>query len=328
MSGGRVLVTGASGFVGSHLAAALSARGQAVRGLVRSTSGRRSLERLGVEIAEGDVTDAGSLSSAMAGCDRVFHAAALVPRYRGSRDEFHAANVRGSLAVGRAALRAGIDRFVYLSAASVYGSRPRGTLDESAPVAPDSRYGASKWEAEATLLALHAEHGLPVVVARLAATFGPGNRGWLGLCRALSNGRFRMIGSGSNHLHPCHIVDAVAALRRCGEVEGIEGETYIVSADEPLEVREFLSMLAEEIGVNGNVRTVPRLPYRGLRAINRVTYRAFEREMPFGRRYDLFFADRAYRNEKAKRELGFRPTGSIRDAVGAMVRWYREEGLL
>lgn len=328
MSRGRVLVTGASGFVGSHVAEALSRRGFAVLALVRSTSDKRRLERLDVEIVEGDVTDTPSLSSAMAGCERVFHAAALVPRYRGSRDEFHAANVEGSLAVGRAALRVGVERLVYLSTGNVYGSRPRGALDEGVPVAPDSYYGASKWEAERGLLALHAEHGLPVVVARLTPTFGPGNRGWLGLCRALSSGRFRMIGGGFNRLHPCHIADAIAALERCGEVQGIEGETYIVSADKPLEVREFVSMIAEETGVNGSVGTIPRLPYRGLRAFDRIAFKACRRDIASIRRYDLFFADRVVRNTKAKRELGFRPRGSIRDAVQEMVGWYREQGLL
>jgi nucleoside-diphosphate-sugar epimerase len=328
MSDGRVLVTGASGFIGSHLAEALSAQGHSVRAFVRPTSDKRPLERLGLEIVEGDITDAGSVSNAIAGCERVFHAAAFTTRDRGTWRKYHAVNVEGSRAVGRAALHAGVDRVVYLSSASVYGTRTRGLVDEITPVAPDSHYGLSKREAERALLALHAEHGLPVVVARLSTVVGPGFRGWLGLCRAVSKGGFRMIGDGANRSHPCHIVDAVAALQRCGEVAGIEGETYNISADDPVEVREVVSMIAEEIGVNGTVGTIPRLPYRALRALDRLTYRAFEHEIGFIRRYDLFFRDRVYRNAKAKRELGFRPRGSIRDAVRDMVGWYREQGLL
>jgi nucleoside-diphosphate-sugar epimerase len=329
MIGGRVLVTGASGFVGSHLAEALSAQGHSVRALVRPSSDTAPLRRLDVEIVKGDLKDADSVSRAVAGCDRVFHAAAVMNHDGSRREEYYAANVGGTLEVGRSALRTGVERLVYVSTGGVYGTiKPGAVVDERTPVAPDSHYHASKWQGERALMGLHTEHGLPVVVARLPIVLGRRSPGWLDLCRTLSAGRFRMIGDGANRWHPCHVADVVAALERCGDVAGIQGETYIVSADEPLEVRELVSMLAEEVGVDPPEKAISRLPFRALRAVDQFSYRALGREIARIRRYDLFFKERTYRNEKAKRELGFQPRGSIRAAVREMVGWYREQGLL
>src|SRR5580658_1394530 len=179
----RVLVTGASGFIGSHLTQSLLAGGHEVRALVRySSSGSigwleeiPESERGGLEIVLGDVRDAAHVHKVVAGCQVVYHLAALIaiPYSYQAPASFIATNVEGTLNVLQAACDAGVERFVHTSTSEVYGSAQFVPISETHPLNAQSPYAASKAGADQLALSFHSSFGLPVSVIRPFNTFGP-----------------------------------------------------------------------------------------------------------------------------------------------------------
>ena len=168
-----VLVTGATGFLGHNLIPLLVERGHCVRALVRPMSDISFLRECGAEFALGDVRDADAVNAAMTGCEAVIHAAGKF-RFWGQYEEFHDINVEGTRNVLEAAQRAGVRRFVHISTIAVVGSPRPGTLiTEDTPCQPVDDYQRSKLEGEKSALAYHAEHGLPAIVLRPGAFYGP-----------------------------------------------------------------------------------------------------------------------------------------------------------
>lgn len=324
----RVLVTGASGFIGGHLVQALSARGHEVRALVHRSLADGVLRAAGADIVRGDMRDPDVAAQAVAGCVRVFNSAAVVSHGSHSPAEYRDVNVAAAVVLARAALREGVERFVQVSTTGVYGQRTWGRADETTQPAPDNHYRTTKLAAERALLDLHSEAELPVAIVRLARILGARSGSWLGLCRALSAGGLRMVGDGRNRSHACHVDDVVALLMRCGEAEGIEGETYIACSDDPIEVRELLALFATALGVPAPTRSLPAAPYQALAALDRLSHRTVGRELGVVRRYDLFFTDRAYSNAKARSQLGVAPRAKVADGVRETVEWYRGQGLV
>ena len=172
----HALVTGAGGFIGSHLVAALVRSGTRVRALVHyNSAGRRGqLDDLpgdvveAVEIIAGDVTDPGCVEAAVRGCDTVFHLAALIgiPYSYRAPQSYVATNVAGTLAVLEACRAAGVARLVHTSTSEVYGSPESVPIAETHRLKPQSPYAATKAAADLLALSYHASFGLPVVVVR------------------------------------------------------------------------------------------------------------------------------------------------------------------
>jgi nucleoside-diphosphate-sugar epimerase len=174
----RVLVTGGAGFIGSHLAGALLARGDEVRILDNFSTGKReNLDELGgaLEVLEGDIRDSALCFAAVKGVDAVLHQAALgsVPRSIEDPTTTHAVNVDGTLHLLCAAQEAGVRRFVFASSSSVYGNAPEKVKVESLPARPLSPYAVSKVAAEAYTLVFHHVYGLETVALRYFNVFGP-----------------------------------------------------------------------------------------------------------------------------------------------------------
>jgi nucleoside-diphosphate-sugar epimerase len=195
----NILVTGATGFIGPHLAKRLVQEGYHVRALVRPVTNASALESLGVEIVRGDVRDSRAVERAITSCPLVFHLAARTSHGNLPAKDIHSINVEGTAHVAHAAAHAGIARLVLSSTTRVYGIIKNRAVDERTPVKPDSPYPESKVQAERIVLSHHAYHGLLVVVARITSVFGPGSKSWLGLFQSIAAGRFRLLGAGDNY---------------------------------------------------------------------------------------------------------------------------------
>lgn len=178
-----VLVTGAGGFIGSHLTETLLERGHRVRALVRYTS-QQSIGWLaqvrpelasGMEIVHGDVCDVRCMREAVARCQRIYHLAALgsVPYSYIAPASFVAVNIQGTLNVLEAARERAVERVVVTSTSETYGTAQYTPIDERHPLQPQSPYSASKIGADSLALSYHATFGLPVTVVRPFNTFGP-----------------------------------------------------------------------------------------------------------------------------------------------------------
>ena len=171
------LVTGGNGFVGSALVRLLLGQGHQVRVLVRSGSDRRNLERLDIDLVEGDLTDAGSLQRAVRGCSHLFHVAADYRLWIPDPERMYKTNVDGSRDLLRAAADAGVNRMVYTSSVATLGiNRDRSPADETTPVSLADmvgHYKRSKFLAEQAVQELVREQGLPVVIVNPSTPIGP-----------------------------------------------------------------------------------------------------------------------------------------------------------
>ena len=166
----KILVTGATGKVGSRLAKALAQRGDRVRALVRNATRAAALREAGIELAEGDLLEVDSLAAAVRGVDAVVHCAAF---FRGATPEqAHAVNDLGTQQIAIAARSAAVKRFVFTSTGLVYGANGGRLAQENDPCAPTAAYPLSKLAAERFLLALE---GLDVRVLRLPFVYGDGD---------------------------------------------------------------------------------------------------------------------------------------------------------
>lgn len=292
----RVLVTGASGFVGHAACRELIARGHDVRALVR----RAGSEPAGTVAVAGDLTDAGALAAAVreAAPEGVLHLAAEIASQR-SADRVREVNVEGTRRLLEACVAAGAPKVVFTSTV-VTGEAGGALLTEDEPLPVQTPYGRSKQEGEALLFA----SGLPAVVVRPGHVYGPG--GWYEhemLARLRQPGRFAVIGRGDNLWDVLHVDDVARALADALE-RAPAGEIYHAADDEPIAYYDFMALSARALGV-GPPRRIPAWVARlaaGSSAVSAVVRSA------------------RTSNAKLKRELGWAPRyPSARDGVPATV---------
>jgi dihydroflavonol-4-reductase len=327
----KVLVTGASGFVGSAVARCLVEAGYSVRALVRSKSPRAHLGGLDLDFCEGDLRDRRSLERALAGMHYVFHVAADYRLWARDPSEIFAANVEGTRNLMEEAMRAAVERIVYTSSVATLGLRADGTAaDESVPLAEEHGIGAykrSKIAAERLVEAMVAERGLPVVIVNPSTPIGPRDVRPTPTGRIIveaAKGRIpAFVDTGLNLVH----VDDVASGHLAALRQGKIGERYILGGQNVL----FSRMLADIAGLTGRRPPSIRLPWQALIpvafAAEAVAY--LTGREPFATlngvhmaRHRMFFA-----STKAERALGYgaRPyMQGIEDAL----RWFRENGYL
>ncbi|HTP24518.1 MAG TPA: hopanoid-associated sugar epimerase, partial [Anaeromyxobacteraceae bacterium] len=256
----KVLVTGATGFVGANVARVVSEQGDQVRVLVRSSSDRTNLKDLDVEVAVGDLRDRESVRQAVSGCARVFHVAADYRFWARDPSELYENNVQGTVNVMEACLAAGVERVVYTSTVGTIGlSALPSPCDERTPLAPGqltSHYKRSKLKAEEAVLA-YAGRGLPVVVVNPSAPVGP--------CDVKPTPTGQMIVDFARGRIPAYVdtglnivhVRDVAEGHRLAAERGRVGERYILGHRD----MTLAQILAELAGITGRPAPSLRLPY-------------------------------------------------------------------
>lgn len=307
----HVLVTGAAGFIGSHVVEALSARGDDVVALdcllpdsydaaVKRATWTLLGELPGVGCVEADLRTA-DLTSLLDGVDGVIHEAAM-PGLMPSWDRFAtylSCNVAGTERLVRAATEAGVERFVHASTSSVYGRFATGGEDQ--PTEPYSPYGVTKLAAEKLVLAYAANFGLPAVVLRYFSVYGPRQRpdmAYHRFCEALLDGRpVTVYGDGSQTRANTYVTDCAAVTVAALTAEAGE-RVYDVSGGRKLALVEALEVLADELGVTPRIEFEPTRP---------------------GDQQDTW-SDAAL----AARDLGFDPAVPVEAGLRAQAAWHRD----
>jgi len=327
------LITGATGLLGSHLAAKLRAAGRDVRVLVRPQSDTRFLDELGVHKAVGDVTVPASLAAAMAGVKTVYHAAARVGDW-GPWDEFVAITIEGTRNMIAAAARAGVERFVHVSSISAYG-HPDGeglVLDESAPLGQHlykwSYYSRAKVAAEHIVWQAHEAGDVPVTVIRPSWLYGERDRASMPrLIRAIRAGKGKLIGDGTNRLNLTYAGNEADGCILAGESPKAAGQAYNLCNDGELTQAGYLNRIAELIGAEPVTRKVP---YGIVRAaaftMELFGHMVARKSPPLVTRYSVWLIGRRcfFSSEKISRELGYAPAVGYDEGIGRAVDWALE----
>lgn len=325
---GRVLLTGGTGIVGGSLAEALVAEGRAVRALVRSEARGRACLPEACELVRGDVTDADSVRSAVAGCDVVYHAAGLPEQWLPDVATFDRVNVGGTRHVLEAARAAGIRRFVYTSTIDVFTMRPDLPFDESEldAHAKGTAYERSKQEAD-RLVAGAAAAGLPAVFLHPSGVFGPVRAASPGLNRAIAQlvrGEMPLLLPGSVPMAYCR---DVAWGHLLAEERAPVGSRYILS-DAVLTLPELAQAVCDAAGRGRVPPMMPAFVARAVAASGELLGRVTGRP-PLVSRGQVHFLGLRARPSSARiqRELGWKPT-PIGDALRETLGWLGERGEL
>lgn len=329
----RVLVTGATGFTGGHLAQHLAGCGDEVRALVRPKSRARfdasPLPTKGVIAVEGDLMDADAVRRAVAGVDVVYHIAATY-REAGQADAaYRAINVEGTRNVLEAAKAAGVKRVVHCSTGGVHGHIADPPANEDAPFNPGDVYQDTKLEAENLARDFGTAHRLDVVVARPIGIYGPGDTRFLKMFRGLARGRFPMIGSGQAFYHLTYIDDLVEGFRLCGTVPAAKGRTYILAGPRYTTLEQLVHLVARELNVTPPRVHLPVWPFWTAGLLCEIICVPLRIEPPlYRRRVDFYTKSRAFDTTRARTELGFVPQIDLEEGIKRTAAWYRSEVLL
>ncbi|HXH82454.1 MAG TPA: NAD-dependent epimerase/dehydratase family protein [Candidatus Tectomicrobia bacterium] len=326
----RVLVTGGTGFTGSHLARRLLQEGHDV--VVLDTQPglfARDLERLGAEIVLGSVADGDVVRRAARGCELVYHLAAAFRKVNLPRAEYWRTNVEGTRHVMEAAVDAGARKVIYCSTCGVHGDVKRWPADESAPIAPEDYYQRTKYEGERVVHEFVAR-GVPAVILRPAAIYGPGDpERFLMLFRRVRTGRFPMFGDGRVHYHPLYIDNLVDAFRLAAQSDRGRGEAYLVADEHFYTLNDLVTAIGEALGIRVVIRHYPFRPLWLAALACELAYLPLPAEPPlFRRRVDWFRQNRAFDITRARLELGYQPKVALREGLAATAAWYRAEGYL
>jgi dihydroflavonol-4-reductase len=325
-----ILVTGATGFVGSAVLRRVLAAGRPVRALVRPGSDRRNLAGLAVELAEGDLGRPETLKRALEGCRGLFHIAADYRFWVRDPAALYRANVDGSSALMRAAASVGVERIVYTSSVATLGFRADGRpADETTPsdvAAMLGHYKRSKFLAEEVVREL-AGAGLPAVIVNPSAPVGPRDVKPTPTGRVIveaASGRMpAFVDTGLNIVH----VDDVAEGHWLAFEQGRVGERYILGGED-MSLQAILAVVAELTG-----RRPPRLrlPHRPVMALAGLAegWARLSGGTPFATVDELRMASKRmyFSSAKAAAELGYRPRPA-RQAIVDAVAWFRDSGYL
>jgi nucleoside-diphosphate-sugar epimerase len=321
------LVTGGSGFLGSHLVEALVERGEEVRALVRPTSKIDHLKTLGVELVYCDLNDIEALAKAAKGVERVYHCAALAADW-GAWETFHAANVTGVRNLLKASLEAKVSKFIHVSTSDVYGY-PNYPADETAPYRLRGwPYGDTKIEGEQLVWAFFNQHGLPITVVRPVSIYGPrSNTLVLEIVDLLKSGSMVHIGSGRKPAGLAYVTNVVDVLLRAADSDTSIGQSYNASDGSDITWRQYIDQLAEIVGVSS-----PRMiiPYRMAYIAGWVMEKAYgalqlkTRPLLTRMAVELLVTNQGFSIKKARQELGYEPKVNFEEGIRRVANWLRQ----
>lgn len=268
---GRHLVTGAAGFIGSHLVESLVRQGAQVRAFVHYSSrpGHGNLDllpddvRASIEVVAGDITDAACIAEAVAGCDVILHLAAIIsiPHSYRAAGQCLAVNAEGTLRVLEACRRHGVRRLVHASTSEVYGSARAVPMSEAHPISPQSPYAATKVAADALVMAMHRSFGVPAVIVRPFNTYGPRQS-----TRAVLTSIVAQLVGGAQELQLgdlrptrdfVHVNDTVAGFLAAAQADAAVGGVFNIATGHEISIGDAARLAMRVVGREVPIRKIP-----------------------------------------------------------------------
>jgi nucleoside-diphosphate-sugar epimerase len=269
---------------------------------------RHQAEHPCLEAIRGDITDVDLLPKLVEGIDILYHLASAHLDVSLSDEHYHLVNVDATRSLLEAAKEAGVKRFVHCSSVGVIGDVDNPPADETTECHPTNIYERTKLEGERAALDFFSRTGFPVVVLRPAWVYGPRCPRTAKLIRTISKGRFPIFGDGRNTRHPVYISDMIHGLELCAETSNIDGEVFIIAGESPVESRELVSLIRQQLNVGVPQIYLPTFLGQAAGLVLERTFKLIGRQPPFSRRsMDFFLKHNAYTIAKARSKLNYHP---------------------
>jgi nucleoside-diphosphate-sugar epimerase len=326
----NVLVTGAGGFIGTHLVSDQLKRGRNVTAVDLNLETLTSIsDHPRLNFLQCDFMDHALIEPHLENIDICFHLASVHLEIGVAEGYFWAVNVGGAKDFVERCHRAGVGRFVHCSSVGVYGSLKNPPANEFSICHPETEYERSKLAGEMEVNEYAQENGYPVVVIRPAWVYGPGCPRTRKLFRAIKKGRFFFVGDGQSLRHPIYIDDMLEAFEVAATNPRALGEMFIIAGPRAVTLRELASEIANSLGVPPPSLRLPKtLVWTGLILLE-VTAQVVKREAPYSRRSLKFYTgNTSFDTRKATEDLGFYPKISLEEGVRRTYEWMSEVGYL
>jgi nucleoside-diphosphate-sugar epimerase len=326
----RYLVTGATGFIGRHVARACRARGETVSTIARPSAKASEIEKEGIKVLRGDLAEEATVRKAVEGADVIIHCAAKVGD-RGGLDEYRPINVDALRVLLEACRAKAIDRFVHMSSLGVYEARHHYGTDESEPL-PETHmdaYTTTKVEADRLAFSYHKTHGVPVVILRPGFVYGPGDIAVLPhLLKRLRERRFNYLGGDQRVLNCIYVGNLMEAVFPAIEKKEAISQAYNLTDGERITRERFMNTIADTLGVERPRQKLPRwLAGLASRLLRWQIRRAGMTGKPWitPAQYKFLQLNLEFSIAKAKRELGYRPRYTFEEGMRETLAWYRDK---
>ncbi|MBK7698778.1 MAG: NAD-dependent epimerase/dehydratase family protein [Saprospiraceae bacterium] len=322
-----VLVTGANGFIGSHIVERMANEGYSVRGLVRKNSDLSLLEGINVNLVYGDVTDAVSLASAVDGVSIVIHNAGLASDW-GPLELFMKINFEGTKNLALAAEKAGVKRFVLLSSVAIHGFGAPGMIDENAPINTQGfHYSISKWEAEKWLMSHFKSSTMEVTAIRPGNVFGPKDHTFIEkYLDIMVQGKGGYVNGGMSKTCPVYVGNLTKAIALAATHDQAVGEAFIITDGLDITWKQFTEKLAAALGIKNPSMSIPFSIGNIIAGMMESVYLFFNiKNAPLLTKYRMNNGGKDYyfSIDKAKRILGFVPETDLDSAISNTIAWYK-----
>ncbi|MGH7434659.1 MAG: NAD-dependent epimerase/dehydratase family protein [Polyangiaceae bacterium] len=321
----KVLVTGASGFLGGHVVERLAARGDRVRAMVRASSKKGHLEKVpNVELFEGPLEDPDRAAAAVDGVDAVVHVAGLVKAR--STDEFFAVNVGGTSNLVAPARKRGasLKKFVFVSSLVACGPSADGSPVPADQEIPNNAYGRSKLAAEKVVLG--AAGDMPSVILRPGAIYGPRDGEIFELFQTVNRGLLPLVGGGGAKGSWVYATDCADACIRAIEADVPSGSRYFVDDGTAITQKQLFADIEKALGRRALVRAnLPRALVMGVARGVETFGRLANRPVMFtAEKADMLMQHWVCSSEVTRQELAWTPAVSWEEGLRRTVAWYRE----
>jgi nucleoside-diphosphate-sugar epimerase len=326
----EIFVTGGTGFTGAALVERLLADGHSVSvldnkpGLIAD-----KLAAAGANVCFGSITERSDVAGAIGNPEVVMHLAAAF-RETGAPDALYkSVNVDGTRIVVEEAIRKGARKLVYCSTQGVHGHIADPPGDETSPIAPADYYQQTKYEGE-LVLDEFADADIEFTTLRPTAIYGPGDpERFVMIYRRAKKGLFPIFGSGQTYYHPVFIDNLVDAFVLAMDEGKGSGEAYIIADEEYFSIRDLVHLVAESMDVEVSTPTLPISPLIVAGHVCEKLCKPFGVNPPiFPRRVDWFRQVRAFRIDKARKDLGYVPRVGIKEGLRRTGDWYKENGYI
>lgn len=324
-----VFITGATGFIGSHIAERLHEKGYRLKCLVRQTSDIRWIKHLPIEYVRGDIFDAELLKRTLNAAEYVYHVAGVTKAK--TKEEYFRGNHLATRSILQAARSANqmLKRFIHVSSQAAVGPSVGGKpIEETTPFHPITTYGVSKMEAEKECLRMMSD--LPITIVRPPAVYGQRDKDVFEFFNTMNKGIQPMIGFHDKHVSLVHVKDLVDGIILAGEHAKSPGQTYFISSERFYDWKE-IGDVTSRVMRRKTIRVhIPEWTMYGIAAIAEAAALFSKKPalLNFEKVKDIVQNDWTCNVSKAMSELGYKEHIPLEEGVRQTIEWYRQQGWL